>query len=140
MGFAVKLDTNGSHPEALSSLLKLNLLDYIAMDIKSSLAKYSQVTGGACDTAKILESIDLIIKSGIPYQFRTTLVKEFCSEEDLRDIRLLIKKADRYVLQPFIPSQKIIDLRFNHQSQYTSIEVEKLKAKYEKSKFPLIRI
>ena len=140
MGFAVKLDTNGSRPEVLSSLLKLNLLDYIAMDIKSSLAKYSQVTGGTCDTAKILESIDLIIKSGIPYQFRTTLVKEFCSEEDLRDIRPLMKGADHYVLQPFIPSRKMIDLRFNHQSQYTSIEVEKLKAKYEKIKGSLIRI
>jgi pyruvate formate lyase activating enzyme len=132
MGFAVKLDTNGSHPEVLLSLLKLNLLDYIAMDIKSSLAKYSQVTGSACDTAKILESIDVIIKSGIPYQFRTTLVKEFCSEEDLRDIRPLIKEAGHYVLQPFIPSQKMNDLRFNHQSQYTSIEVEKLKAQYDK--------
>jgi pyruvate formate lyase activating enzyme len=132
MGFAVKLDTNGSHPEVLLSLFKLNLLDYIAMDIKSSLAKYSQVTGAACDTAKIRESIDLIVKSGIPYQFRTTLVKEFCSEEDLRDIRLLIKGADHYVLQPFIPSPKMIDVRLNHQSQYTSKEVELLKAEFEK--------
>jgi pyruvate formate lyase activating enzyme len=134
MGFAVKLDTNGSHPEVLSSLLKLNLLDYIAMDIKSALAKYSQVTGVACDTAKILESIDLIIKSGIPYQFRTTLVKEFCSEENLRDIRLLMKKANHYVLQPLVLSQKMIDVRLNHQSQYTSIEAEKLKAKYDVKK------
>jgi pyruvate formate lyase activating enzyme len=104
------------------------------MDIKSALAKYSQVTGVACDTAKILESIDLIIKSGIPYQFRTTLVKEFCSEENLRDIRLLMKKANHYVLQPLVLSQKMIDVRLNHQSQYTSIEAEKLKAKYDVKK------
>jgi pyruvate formate lyase activating enzyme len=132
MGFAVKLDTNGSHPEVLSSLIGLNLLDYIAMDIKSSLKKYSQVTGVACDTAKIRESIDLIVKSGVPYQLRTTLVKEFCSREDLCDIRPLIKKADIYLLQPFVPSEKMVDVRFNHQSQYTSAEVEKLKAKYDK--------
>ena len=131
MGFAVKLDTNGSHPEVLSSLLKLNLLDYIAMDIKSSLEKYSQVTGVACDTSKIQESIDLIVKSGIPYQFRTTLVKEFCSKGDLCDMRLLIKEANHYVLQPFIPSPKMIDVRFNHQSQYTSTEIEVLKTKFE---------
>ncbi len=131
MGFAVKLDTNGSHPEILSSLIALNLLDYIAMDVKSSLAKYRQVIGIACDTAKIRESIDLIIKSGVPYQFRTTLVKEFCSKEDLEDIRLLIREADHYVLQPFIPSRKIIEARFNQQSQYTSYEVEQLKAQYD---------
>ena len=140
MGFAVKLDTNGSHPEVLLSLLGLNLLDYIAMDIKSSLSKYNLVTGVACETTKIQESVDLIIKSGIPCQFRTTLVKEFCSKEDLCDIQLLMRQADHYVLQPFIPSRKMIDLRFNHQSQYTSIEVEKLKAKYEKIKVSLIRI
>ncbi len=108
MGFAVKLDTNGSLPEILSSLIKLKLLDYIAMDVKSSLGTYSQITGVASDTTKILESIDLIIKSGIPYQFRTTLVKEFCSEKDLRDIRLLIRQADHYVLQPFVHSPKMI--------------------------------
>jgi len=132
MGFAVKLDTNGSHPEVLLSLLGLNLLDYIAMDIKSSFSKYNLVTGVACETTKIQESVDLIIKSGIPCQFRTTLVKEFCSKEDLCDIQLLMRQADHYVLQPFIPSRKIIDLQFNHQSQYTSTEVEALKAQYDK--------
>ena len=132
MGFAVKLDTNGSHPEVLSSLIGLNLLDYIAMDIKSPLAKYAQVTGVACDTTHLKESIDLIIKSGIPYQLRTTLVKEFCSKEDLCDIRLLAGGADHYVLQPFVPSQKMIDPRFDHQNQYTNTQVEALKAKYDR--------
>jgi len=133
MGFAVKLDTNGSQPEVLSSLFELNLLDYIAMDIKSSLDKYSRVSGVFCDTRKIQESINLIIKSGVPYQFRTTLIKEFCSQKDLCDIRLLIKKADHYVLQPFILSQKMVDGRC-HQSQYTAMEVELLKSKYDRSK------
>lgn len=131
MGFAVKLDTNGSHPEVLLSLLELNLLDYIAMDIKSSLAKYYQVTGIACDTKKIQESINLIIKSGIPYQLRTTLVKEFCSDEDLNDIQRLVERANHYILQPFVSSQKMIDIRLNHQSQYTSSEMELLKTKYD---------
>jgi len=132
MGFAVKLDTNGSHPEVLSSLLELNLIDYIAMDIKSSLGRYSQVTGIACDTSKIQESIGIIINSGIPYQFRTTLVKEFCSYEDLDNIQSLLEKADHYVLQPFVPSQKMIDLRFSSQKQYAISELELLKAKYDK--------
>lgn len=132
MGFKVKIDTNGSHPEVLLSLLELNLIDYIAMDVKSSLARYALVTGTLCDTTKIQESINLIIKSGIPYQLRTTLVKEFCSNQDLSDIQLLIEKANHYVLQPFVLSKKMIDLRLNDQSQYTSTEVEMLKAKYER--------
>jgi len=133
MGFAVKLDTNGSHPEVLSSLFELDLLDYIAMDIKSSLAKYAQVTGISCDTTKIQESIDLIINSGVPYQFRTTLVKGFCSDEDLGYIQPLIRKAGHYVLQPFVHSQKMIDDRFDHQDQYTASEVDHLKSKYDKN-------
>jgi pyruvate formate lyase activating enzyme len=131
MAFAVKLDTNGSHPEVLLSLLELHLIDYIAMDIKSSLGQYSRITGITCDTQKIQESIDLIIKSAVPYQFRTTLVKEFCSEQNLCEIRALIKEADHYILQPFVLSPKIIDPRFNQQSQYTSLEIEALKAKFE---------
>ncbi len=130
MGFAVKLDTNGSHPEVLSSLTELNLIDYFAMDVKTPLPKYSQVTGLACDTAKIRESIGIIISSGVAYQLRTTLVKEFCSMQDLDDIQSLIEKAGHYVLQPFAFSQKIIDDQFNHQDQYTNTEVELLKAKF----------
>jgi len=132
MGFAVKLDTNGSRPEVLSSLIDLHLIDYFALDIKSSLIRYPQVTGIACDTAKIKESIDLIVKSGIPYQLRTTLVKEFCSREDLDAIQSLIKDAHHYVLQPFIISAKMIDDHFDRQDQYTDAEVEVLKAKYER--------
>jgi pyruvate formate lyase activating enzyme len=132
MGFAVKLDTNGSCPEVLTSLFERKLIDYIAMDIKSSFGKYPQLTGPGFDTDKIRQSIDLIIHSGIPYQFRTTLVKEFCSDADLSDIQDLIKGANHYVLQPFILSPKMIDHDFSQQSQYTHAEMELLKAKFEK--------
>jgi pyruvate formate lyase activating enzyme len=133
MDFAVKLDTNGSRPEVLSSLFELKLIDYIAMDVKTSLAKYTQMTGVVFDTTKIRESIDLIINSGIPYQLRTTLVKEFCSKEDLCDIQLLIKKANHYCLQPFVRSQKIVNPRFNLENLFTSTQVELLKAQYDRS-------
>jgi pyruvate formate lyase activating enzyme len=132
MGFSVKLDTNGSHPEVLWTLFESNLLDYIAMDIKTSLPQYARATCIACDTVKVQESINLIINSGIPYQFRTTLVKEFCTDEDLGYIQPLIEKADHYVLQPFVPSKKIIDEKFNRDNQYTSAEVEALKSKYDR--------
>jgi len=133
MGFAVKLDTNGSRPEVLSSLFERHLIDYIAMDIKSSLARYPHVTGTDCDTDKIKESIDIIVHSGIPYQFRTTLVKEFCSHDDLKDIRHLLKSANHYVLQPFVLSPKMIDLRLHQHSQYTATEIASLKTQFEKN-------
>lgn len=137
MGFAVKLDTNGSQPEVLRSLLERRLIDYIAMDIKSSLSKYPQVTATDWDTDKIKESIDLIVRSGIPYQFRTTLVKEFCSHEDLSDIQHLIEQADHYVLQPFVLAPKMVDPRFKQQGQYTAAEVDSLKTQFEKNVFDL---
>jgi len=132
MGFKAKIDTNGSHPEVLLSLIELNLLDYIAMDIKSTLQKYSQVTGIDCDTTRVQESVSVIINSGVPYQLRTTLVKEFCTREDLCDIQTLIADADHYVLQPLVLSQKMIDVRLKSQSQYTNMEIDLLKAKYDR--------
>jgi len=131
MGFAVKLDTNGSRPDVLRSLIGSNLLDYIAMDIKTSLPKYVKLAGLDCDPTKIKESIDIIIKSGIPYQFRTTLIKEFCSADDLSDIRFLIGKANHYVLQPFVSSGKMVNPQLDYQDQYTDEQVQALKAKYD---------
>ena len=131
MGFKVKLDTNGSHPDVLRSLIELKLVDYWAMDVKTSLDKYGQLTIAACDTARIRESIRLIIDSGIPYQLRTTLVKGFCSQKDLGEIRLLIGEANNYVLQPFVRSVKMIDPALMDQEQYSSREFECLREEYE---------
>ncbi|MBF0503571.1 MAG: anaerobic ribonucleoside-triphosphate reductase activating protein [Candidatus Omnitrophica bacterium] len=133
MGFAVKLDTNGSQPQVLAALIASHLIDYIAMDIKTSVGKYRGLTSMTCPIDKIIESINLIIDSGIPYQFRTTLVKEFCTTEDLTDIQHLLKKANHYVLQTFVPSPKMVDSRFNQQTQYTFAEIELLKARFQKT-------
>ena len=132
LGFAVKLDTNGSHPEVLSFLFELKLLDYIAMDVKSTVEKYGKVIGIDCDRAKLKESINLIVQSGIPYQLRTTLVKEFCSEEDLCDIQTFIEKADHYVLQPLVWHEKMLSAQLDRKNQYTNDQVELLKSKFDK--------
>ena len=139
MGFAVKLDTNGSQPEVLSTLIALKLLDFIAMDVKSSLEKYSQVTRVACNTAKIRESIHMIINSGISYQLRTTLVKEFCSPQDLGDMQSLLEIVDHYLLQPFALSPKLVDHQVNELSHYSSVEIEILKLKYDKGNLCTLR-
>ncbi len=107
-GFKVKLDTNGTHPEVLAELLAEGLLDYVAMDIKNSREKYPMTTGVAIDTDKIDRSIRTIIDSGVPHEFRTTVVKEFHEKEDFSAIGKWIKGADGYFLQQFMDSGDLV--------------------------------
>jgi len=101
--YSVKLDTNGSLPERLERVVRSNLVDYIAMDVKAPLAKYSFVAGADVDTENIKRSIDVIMRSGLDYQFRTTVGKSFLNLEDLRQICGLIRGARNYVIQKFVP-------------------------------------
>jgi pyruvate formate lyase activating enzyme len=105
MGFAVKLDTNGSEPETLKVILENNLVDYIAMDIKAPLDKYKQVTKALSLTAKdnVKESIELISGSGVDHEFRTTVVEALLTPEDMQTIRKLIPTGSTYRLQKFCP-------------------------------------
>ncbi|RME55562.1 anaerobic ribonucleoside-triphosphate reductase activating protein, partial [Candidatus Woesearchaeota archaeon] len=105
----VKLDTNGTNPDMLKNLLSSKLLDYIAMDIKSSLNNYSKATSTELDLEKIKESIEIIKSSNIDYEFRTTMVKKFVSKEDLIGICNLIKGSKRFYLQQFDPRNNLID-------------------------------
>jgi len=101
MGFLVKLDTNGYKPEVIEELLHDNLIDAIAMDIKSSFENYSKACGTDIDINLIKKSIDLIMNSKIQYEFRTTVVPEYVSAEDIEKIAEYIKGADFYALQQF---------------------------------------
>ncbi len=111
MGYSIKIDTNGSYPQRLQELMARGLIDYIAMDIKAPLEKLSNVAGVPVSREKIVESISLILGSNIDYEFRTTVVKNLLTVEDLVSIARLIKGARRYVLQKFVMS-KILDDNF----------------------------
>jgi pyruvate formate lyase activating enzyme len=106
-GFATKLDTNGNNPTMLKRLLDEKLLDYVAMDVKTSLAGYTTLVGVGAKPENIAESIALLKASGIPYEFRTTLMKEVHTEEVLRDMEELVKGAERYYLQIFRPGHTL---------------------------------
>lgn len=108
MDYKVKLDTNGSYPERLRELLSEGLLDYVAMDIKNSREKYSLTAGTALDMALIDESISLIKNSGISHEFRTTVVKELHSPEDIVSIAKMLGKEENYFLQQFKDSGDIL--------------------------------
>ncbi len=102
LGFAIKLDTNGCHPDALKKLMDEGLVDYVAMDVKNSPAKYA-VTSGIyeMDLKPVLESISLLLNSDTDYEFRTTVIKEFHEESDFIEIGKMISGARRYFLQVF---------------------------------------
>lgn len=107
MGFKVKLDTNGTFPEQLKSLLKSGLVDYVAVDIKSALQNYSHASGIEGSEAfklpeLIKKSVTVLMGSGIPYEFRTTVACGLIDEADIRGIGELIRGADAWYLQQFI--------------------------------------
>jgi len=132
LGYFIKLDTNGSHPEVLETVIHKRLVDYIAMDVKAPLRKYDEVVGVKSPVKRVRASIEIIIHSGIKHEFRTTLVKPLCSSEDLSEIVLLIEGAQKYTIQNFRPSDKILDRKLLRQDQYTEAEVNKMKSKWEK--------
>ncbi|MBQ1186498.1 MAG: anaerobic ribonucleoside-triphosphate reductase activating protein [Clostridia bacterium] len=109
LGYAVKLDTNGCYPEKLKEVVNAGLVDYVAMDIKNCPEKYAETVGiKDFDFSPIKESIEFLIGSGLDFEFRTTIVKELHTVEDIKSLALTIKGAKKYFLQNFVDSGDII--------------------------------
>ncbi len=128
MGLLVKLDTNGSFPDRLRSLLEESLVDYIAMDIKNCKEAYAETCGlqdMTQELKKIEESIRLIMNSDIPYEFRTTVVRELHSKERIERLAKEIAGAKRFFLQTFTDSGDLIGEGL---SAYSAEEMEELLA------------
>ncbi|MFX1253569.1 MAG: anaerobic ribonucleoside-triphosphate reductase activating protein [Promethearchaeota archaeon] len=126
LGFLVKLDTNGTRPEVLKQLLNKNLLDYIAMDVKAPFERYQEVVRSKVDVSKIQKSITLLKRSKISYEFRTTVVKEFITLQDVKRIGKEINGALLEVIQNFAPT-KCLDHAFLTKIPYSSEELEQMK-------------
>ncbi len=127
MGFLIKLDTNGSFPEVIEDLLEKKLIDYLAMDIKGPLSeKYSKIAGVKVDLEKIRKSISLIKKSGIDYEFRTTVVPGLHEKEDIIRLAKDISPAKNYFIQNFFPN-KTIDKEFLKKDPFSKKELEEIK-------------
>ena len=108
IGLLVKLDTNGYRPDVTKSLIDAGLIDYVAMDIKSSPDGYSAICGIDIDMSKIVKSIDLLIGGNTEYEFRTTVIKEYHNAETFSEIGKLIEGAEKYFLQGYIDSDRVI--------------------------------
>ena len=124
LGYSVKLDTNGYRPEVLKDVVNSGLVDYVAMDIKNSQAKYASTCGlDNLDIAKINESVEFLMSGVVDYEFRTTVVKELHTEDDIQDIVSWIKGAKKYFLQGFIGSGDLICTGY---SGYDKTDLQKL--------------
>lgn len=131
-GYPIKVDTNGSNPLILARMIDLKLVQYIAMDIKASLDNYHRATGIRVNIDNIKESIDVILNANLPYEFRTTLVKPVCSSRDIYEIFSVLKDASKYILQEFIPSEKVLNKKLLRESHFTEQEVCNLQAKWQR--------
>ena len=110
MGFMVKLDTNGTFPKKLKNVVRKGLVDYVAMDVKNCRDKYALTSGKTCmDLSAVDESIRFLLSGEVEVEFRTTVVKNFHTEEDLLKITDWISGADRYFLQQFVDSGNLIN-------------------------------
>jgi pyruvate formate lyase activating enzyme len=131
MGFAVKLDTNGSQPQVIKTLLEEELLNYIAMDIKGPLEKYETIACVPVDGEKIMASLKIILQARIPHEFRTTVIKSQLTENDFQELAILISGAKKYFLQKFVPI-KTLDNKFFQEKTYSDEEWKEIKKHFEK--------
>ena len=109
LGFSVKLDTNGSFPDRLKGLVEEGLVDYIAMDIKNAKENYGRTIGiEDYDVSDVARSVHYLLEGNVPYELRTTVVREFHQRADLEAIRRWIEGAEHYYLQQFVDSGDLI--------------------------------
>jgi len=125
IGFLTKIDTNGSNPDLLEELIEEKIVDYIAMDIKSSPEKYAKATRTKVDLKKINQSIALLITKNLDYEFRTTVVPGIVEEKDIIKIGSWIKGAKVYALQQF-RNIEVAQKEYTRINPYSKEEIQKM--------------
>jgi pyruvate formate lyase activating enzyme len=110
LGYSIKLDTNGSFPDKLKSIIDKGLCDYVAMDIKNSKERYNETIGiDNFDISLMEKSVEILRDSDVDFEFRTTVTKNFHTMEDIEKIGEWIKGTEKYYLQNFVDSGNLID-------------------------------
>lgn len=126
LGFLVKLDTNGSFPERLAELLKEKLIDYAAMDLKAPAEKYEAVAGARTDFKNIVKSVRLIMRSGLPCEFRTTAVPGLLDKDDITAMGRIIKGAPLWYLQNFKSNVPLVGRELEGRAPYNARQMREL--------------
>ena len=131
LGYTVKLDTNGTNPDMLAALLAEGLLEFVAMDIKGPIGLYSQIVNMEVNQEHILRSIEIIKKSTVRHEFRTTVLPEFHKEEDIEAVGCMLRGAQHYSLQQFRASEGVLNPAYQEAVSYTALELNGMAKKYE---------
>lgn len=127
-GLKVKLDTNGSSPKMLQDLIEKKIVDFVSMDVKNVFEKYEETTGSKTSPKMIKESINIIILSGIEHEFRTTVLPKFHEKEDIvRIAKDYLQNAKKYVLQQFVPSEKMLNKSLLTEKKFSEKDLESIR-------------
>ena len=124
LGYKIKLDTNGTNPEMLGVLLKENLIDYIAMDLKAPLDKYESVVGVKTNCQNLVKSVKMIIESGLPHEFRTTVVPGLLNLADFTAMGEIIEGAHTWYLQKFKSDTQLVDRVLEKNLPFSDTDME----------------
>lgn len=132
LGYAVKLDTNGSYPEKLDEIIGLGIVDYVAMDIKNSKEKYCLTAGISPEIMPNIEkSVKILLSGRVDYEFRTTVTNELHTEADIKKLCGWIKGAKRYFIQPFVDSGDLVgEEKMTAPDDETLQNMQKIAAEY----------
>ncbi|MCK4553658.1 anaerobic ribonucleoside-triphosphate reductase activating protein [Candidatus Parcubacteria bacterium] len=127
LGYLVKLDTNGANPKMIKKLIDKKLINYIAMDMKAPKNKYEKIVGVPVDFNKIEKSVKIIMESGLPYEFRTTIVPGLLNKkDDIGKIAKIIKGADKWYLQQFKSDTDLVNKKMEKVEPYSARELEEM--------------
>jgi pyruvate formate lyase activating enzyme len=107
-GFLIKVDTNGSFPDTLESMLDESLIDYVSMDVKAPKKSYNAVAGTSVDIKNIIKSIHIIQEKALDYEFKTTVIPLFHNKQDILDIARWLKGSKRYFIQQFKATSSLL--------------------------------
>ena len=138
LGYAVKLDTNGSNPEMLGHLLETSSLDYVAMDVKAPASRYSDVTGNPCALALAEISIRLLAEHDTVHEYRTTILPLLFTETDIDNIALMLPSGSCYVIQNYVPT-KTLDPSLVHARGFEPGDLEMI-ADHMRLHYPFLHI
>jgi pyruvate formate lyase activating enzyme len=130
LGFKVKLDTNGSNPELLKSMIEQKLVDYVAVDLKADRMRYKQACGVDFDMSKMDKTIKTLSENIIPYEFRTTVIPGIHNDTVLRTMALYVKSSPKYALQQFKPFNTL-DPSYEKIVPFSEADMEKFKKDFE---------
>lgn len=125
LGFSIKLDTNGNRPDIIKEAIARGLVDYVAMDVKTSLEKYPELVGNRVDPKKIAESMSVLKSGMVEYEFRSTLIKQIHTNEILREMKQMLVGAKKVFLQSFRPATTLNPV-FQSYAPFAPVEMEEI--------------